>query len=117
MPQTLLVLKSAGTRAGVYSTLASLRPLTFQEPWIQIASLLALNAFSRSTPPGGEILSVLKAEPQNSATSMAAGSARPDFFRSAAKMLAPFCQSMFWKPQLYPGGPAEKPNTSSLVIC
>jgi hypothetical protein len=72
-----------GTGAATKSTLASRRPVKFQEPAIQRPSLPAMKASRQLAFEGGAILCWFWIAPQNSATSIAAGSPSPDFLRSA----------------------------------
>ena len=82
MDHTTGCLKSRGTGATVNSTLASRSPVKFHEPAIHMPSLPAMKASRQLALAGGAILSGPQRLPQNSATSIAAGSASADRLRS-----------------------------------
>src|SRR5580765_5068064 len=77
-------LKRRGTGATAKSSFASRRPVKFHEPASHRPSLPATKASRQFALPGGATLSLVLREPQNSATSTAAGSASADRLRSGA---------------------------------
>ena len=70
----------------------------FQVPATHSPSLPATKASRELTPASGAF-SRSRMAPQNSPTSIAAGSLSGDFFMSAVKTLVSFCHSRLWKAQ------------------
>jgi hypothetical protein len=82
--QTTGCFRSRGMGATAKSTLASRSPATFHEPASHMPSLPAMNASRAFAFAGGATLCWAKKDPQNSAASIAAGSASAERLRSGA---------------------------------
>src|SRR5215470_11120597 len=74
MVHTVGCLKMAGSALTAKSTLASRRPVKFQEPAIHMPTLPAMKASRQLALAGGATLCWAWMAPQNSETSIAAGS-------------------------------------------
>src|SRR5258707_5980990 len=77
-------LNNLGTGATAKSTFASRSPVKFHEPAIHMPSLPAMKASRQLAFAGGATLCWLWMAPQNSASSIAAGSASAERLKSGA---------------------------------